>query len=68
MKRKQAIPDCVMCKGTGRHPPILVGPVDPVEYKKALASLPDEVECGCTFEWEAHAVSGVKSNNGEAGE
>ena len=51
MGRKEPDPNCILCRGSGAHTPILVGPVDPVERKKARAEMPDRVECGCTFVW-----------------
>lgn len=54
MRRKPPNPDCHACHGAGLHAPILVGPVDPVARKKALAEMPDQVECGCTYVWDSH--------------
>ena len=57
MRRKQADPDCVMCKGTGYHAPIIAGLVDPVERQQVLLTLPPKQECGCTFVYETKTVS-----------
>lgn len=57
MRRKQPDQDCVICKGTGYHAPIITGLADPVERRRVLLSLPPKQECGCTFVYETKAVS-----------
>lgn len=58
MRHVQPDPNCIACKGTGWHSPIVAwGAVSEVEDKKRRAELPDHVECGCTFVWEMETNS-----------